>query len=88
VNLEYESEGHAGRTARHRGSFLIEGVGETDGVHDVPVPLRAYPLGLLVVQNGEAPEPPDTSDINGDEFDGATQFMFVDFLDTLEALEF
>jgi len=36
-------------------------VGDTDGVHYVPVPLgKQYPLGLLVVQNGEAPEPPDT----------------------------
>jgi hypothetical protein len=35
------------------------------------------PLGLLVVQNGEAPEPPNTGDINGYEFDGSTQFKFV-----------
>jgi 3-phytase len=72
---------------RHLGSFLIDGVGDTDGVHYVPVPLGSkYPLGLLVVQNGEAPEPDDTSDINGYEFDGATQFLFLSFADALKAL--
>jgi 3-phytase len=71
----------------HLGSFLIDGVGDTDGVHYVPVRiLPAYPLGLLVVQNGEAPEPADTGDINGFEFDGATQFKYVSFLDALRAL--
>ena len=48
---------------------------------------KQYPLGLLVVQNGEAPEPADTSDINGYEFDGATQFLFVNFADALKTLE-
>jgi 3-phytase len=73
--------------ARHLGSFLVEGVGDTDGVAYLPVPLgRRYPLGLLVVQNGEAPEPPDTGDVNGYEFDGATQFKYLSFLDTLIAL--
>ena len=73
--------------ARHLGSFLIEGVGETDGVHYVPGPLtRRYPLGLLVVQNGEAPDPPDTGDVNGYAFDGSTQFKYVDFVATLKAL--
>ncbi len=72
---------------RHHGAFFVEGVGDTDGVHFVPVPVgRQFPLGLLVVQNGEAPEPPDTGDVNGYEFDGATQFMYVDFSDTLPAL--
>jgi 3-phytase len=73
--------------AAHRGVFYVEGVGETDGVHYVGVPLgRQYPLGLLVVQNGDAPEPEDTGDINGFEFDGATQFMYVNFVDALRAL--
>ena len=72
---------------RHHGAFFVEGVGDTDGVHYVPVPVgRQFPLGLLVVQNGEAPEPPDTGDVNGYEFDGATQFMYVNFADTLPAL--
>ena len=44
-----------------------------------------YPLGLLVVQNGEAPEPDDTQPINGFEFDGATQFKYIDFRDTMKA---
>ncbi len=71
----------------HLGAFLIDGVGETDGVHYVPVPLgRQYPLGLLVVQNGEAPEPPSTDPINGYEFDGSTQLKYVNFLDALKAL--
>ena len=72
---------------RHRGVFFVEGVGETDGVHYSPVPLgKQYPLGLLVVQNGDAPEPPDTDDVNGYEFDGSTQFEFVNFADALQAL--
>ena len=77
-----------GRTrTTHRGSFFVEGVGDTDGVHYVPVPIgRQFPLGLLVVQNGEAPEPADTGDVNGFEFDGATQFLYLDFADALKAL--
>ena len=76
-----------GQTRVHRGEFFVEGVGETDGVHYAPVPMgKQYPLGLLVVQNGDAPEPPDTSDVNGYEFDGATQFKYVNFADTLPAL--
>jgi 3-phytase len=74
-------------TTRHLGSFLIDGVGDTDGVHYVPVRLGSrYPLGLLVVQNGEAPEPADSGPINGYEFDGATQFKYVSMLDTLKAI--
>jgi myo-inositol-hexaphosphate 3-phosphohydrolase len=70
--------------ATHIGAFLVDGVGDTDGVDYVPARLGArYPLGLLVVQNGEAPEPADTSDVNGFEFDGATQFKYVSFADTL-----
>jgi myo-inositol-hexaphosphate 3-phosphohydrolase len=62
-------------------------VGDTDGVHYAPIPLgRNYPLGVLVVQNGEAPEPDDTGPINGFEFDGATQFKYVNFAGTLRAL--
>ena len=74
------------RAANHLGSFFVEGVGETDGVHYVPVPIgRRYPLGLLVVQNGDAPEPPSTDPVNGFEFDGATQLTYVDFPETLKA---
>jgi 3-phytase len=75
------------RSTAHRGVFFVDGVGDTDGVHYLPVPIgREYPLGLLVVQNGAAPEPPDTGDVNGFELDGSTQFMFVNFLETLRAL--
>jgi 3-phytase len=48
---------------------------------------RQYPLGLLVVQNGEAPEPPSTDPVNGYEFDGSTQFLYLDFRDALQALQ-
>jgi 3-phytase len=76
-----------GRSPRHLGSFLVDGVGDTDGVHYVPVSLgKQYPLGLLVVQNGEAPEPPSTGPVNGYEFDGSTQFLYLDFRDALRAL--
>jgi 3-phytase len=76
-----------GRNVHHLGSFLVDGVGDTDGVHYVPVSLgKQYPLGLLVVQNGEAPAPPDTGDVNGFEFDGSTQFLYVDFRDALRTL--
>jgi len=34
---------------------------------------------LMVVHNGGAAEPADTSDINGYEYDGSTQFNFVNF---------
>jgi 3-phytase len=71
---------------RHLGAFLVDGVGETDGVHYVPAAVTPrFPLGLLVVQNGEAPEPADTGDVNGFAFDGSTQFKFVDFSETLTA---
>jgi 3-phytase len=71
----------------HLGAFLIDGVAETDGVHYVPAPIGAgYPLGTLVVQNGDAPAPADESDINGYEYDGSTQFKYVSFADALQAL--
>ena len=68
-------------------AMLIERVAETDGVHYVPAAIGAgYPLGTLVVQNGDAPAPADESDINGYEYDGSTQFKFVSFADALQAL--
>ena len=67
--------------------FFVDGVGDTDGVHYLPVAVTPrYPLGLLVVQNGEAPEPDDVQPINGFEFDGATRFKCIDFRDTMKAL--
>lgn len=75
------------KTTRHLGAFTVDGVGETDGVHYAPARLdRQYPLGLLAVQNGAAPEPPNTDPINGFPFDGATQFKYVNFLDALKTL--
>jgi 3-phytase len=74
------------RQARHAGAFFVEGVEETDGVHYAPVPLAGYPAGLLVVQNGAAPERETTDPIDGYEFDGSTQFVYVNFLEALRAL--
>ena len=76
-----------GRRPEHRGVFFVEGVGDTDGVHYVSVAIgRQYPAGLLVVQNGETPEPDSTEPVNGFEFDDSTQFMFLNFADALKAL--
>jgi 3-phytase len=76
------------RRAEHLGLFFVNGVGDTDGVHYVAAPLGpGYPLGVLAIQNGEAPEPADTGDINGYEFDGSTQFMLLNFADALAALD-
>lgn len=79
--------GITSRADTHLGAFLIEGVAETDGVHFVPAAISSqYPLGTLVVQNGDAPPPEDTSDINGYEYDASTQFKFVSFADVLKTL--
>jgi len=65
---------------RHLGAFTVDGVHETDGLHIVARPFgRAFPDGLMAVHNGGAPEPADTSDINGYEYDGSTQFKLVNF---------
>lgn len=78
----------AGKKLTHFGAFAIDGVEETDGVHFTPVPFSpAYPLGTLVVQNGHAPEPDDTSAINGYEYDGSTQFKYVSLADALKAMK-
>ncbi|MDP2904164.1 MAG: phytase [Methylovulum sp.] len=62
------------------GEFNVEGVKETDGVHVVAKPFGSqFPDGLMVVQNGDASGPADASDINGYEYDGSTQFKFVNF---------
>lgn len=64
----------------HLGSLNVEGVHETDGLQIVAKPFgRQFPDGLMVVHNGGAPEPEDTADINGYEYDGSTQFKFVNF---------
>ena len=74
--------------AQHRGVFFVEGVGDTDGVHYVPVPIGdAYPMGVLAIQNGAAPEPADTSDINGFTYDGSTQFMLLNFAEAIAAIQ-
>ncbi len=56
----------------HVTAFSVDGVDDTDGVDVVNVPVDGdFPLGLLVLQNGDAPAPADTSDINGFEYDGS-----------------
>lgn len=64
----------------HLGEIHVDGVKETDGVHIVAKPFGSqFPDGLMVIHNGNAPEPADTADINGYEYDGSTQFKFVNF---------
>lgn len=64
----------------HLGMITVDGVKETDGLHIVAKPFgSAFPDGLMAVHNGGAPEPDDTSDINGYEYDGSTQFKFANF---------
>ena len=70
------------RQGRNRfiGAFTIAGTEDSDGVEVTSTPLgRNFPQGLLVAQNGAAEDPADTSDINGFEYDGSTQFKFVDW---------
>jgi len=71
----------------HEGAFHIAGVSETDGHEVVTSPVGdAFPDGLLVVQNGDAPPPASTDPVDGHEYDGSTQFVLVDWADVLDAL--
>lgn len=64
--------------SRHLGAFKIEGTGDTDGHAVAKQPLSdAFPFGLFVNQNGEAPGPDSEDDVNGYEYDGSTQFKFL-----------
>ncbi|HKY35655.1 MAG TPA: phytase [Polyangiaceae bacterium] len=66
------------RVTRHLGAFQVEGTGDTDGHAIAKQPLGdAFPFGLFVNQNGEAPGPESTDDINGFEYDGSTQFKYL-----------
>lgn len=67
---------------RHLATFRVEGTDHTDG-HDVTnVRLgRAFPRGLFVTQNGEAPPPASEDPINGFEYDNSTQFELLDWGD-------
>ena len=72
---------------RHLGTFVVTKTGDSDGVAITSASLgRNFPAGLVAVQNGEADDPPDTSDINGYEYDGSTQFRFVDWRNIAHAL--
>ncbi len=71
----------------HIGTFMVKDTGDSDGVAITSTPLgRAFPAGIVVVQNGEAEDPPNTDDINGFEYDGSTQFRFVDWRKISRAL--
>lgn len=62
----------------HVGTFAVEGAGETDGHELISLPLGAqFPQGALIIQNGGAAPPADTSPINGFEYDGSGNFIFV-----------
>jgi 3-phytase len=66
------------RVERHLGAFKVGGTGETDGHAVSKHPLgEAFPFGLFVNQNGKAPEPASTDDVNGYEYDGSTQFKLL-----------
>ncbi len=75
-----------GRKIEHIGAFGLQQVGATDGIHYLPMPLPGYPLGLMVAQNGKAPEPDNTAPVNGYDYDGASQLVYVNFIKVLNAL--
>ena len=71
---------------RYIGGFQVQGVEETDGLDVINVPLgRQFPSGLLVVHNGHAPAPDETSPINGFAYENSTQWKFVRWEDVAAA---
>lgn len=78
--LQVYKQGDLFSNNAYLGEVTVEGVAETDGVHVVAQPFnKLFPDGLMVVHNGGAAEPADTADINGYEYDGSTQFKYVNF---------
>jgi 3-phytase len=72
---------------RHLGVFTVEQTGDSDGVAITSAALgRAFPDGIVAVQNGEAEDPANTDAVNGFEYDGSTQFRFVDWRKIARAL--
>lgn len=72
---------------RHLGAFTVEETGDSDGVAITSAALgRAFPAGIVAVQNGEAADPANTDPINGFEYDGSTQFRFLDWRKVAKAL--
>lgn len=67
-----------GGANKHLKTFTVQDTGESDGI--------AVSERLVVVQNGKAPDPADTSPINGYAYDGSTQFRFVAWSILAEAL--
>ena len=71
---------------RYIGGFRVQGVTETDGLAVINVPLsRQFPSGLLVVHNGHAPAPDETSPINGFAYENSTQWTLVRWEDVANA---
>ncbi len=71
----------------HLGVFTVEQTGDSDGVAITSAALgRGFPDGIVAVQNGEAEDPANTDPINGFEYDGSTQFRFVDWRKIAKAL--
>lgn len=72
----------------HLGTFSVEGAGETDGHELISLPLGAqFPQGALIIQNGGAAPPADTSAINGFEYDGSGNFVFIAWEDIAELFD-
>jgi 3-phytase len=72
----------------HLGTFSVEGAGETDGHELISLPLGPqFPQGALIIQNGGATPPADTSAINGFEYDGSGNFVFIAWEDVAELFD-
>jgi len=55
----------------------------SDGFHSL-TDASSNVVGLVGIH--AARQPPDTGDVNGFEFDGSTQFLFINFADALRTL--
>jgi 3-phytase len=64
--------------SRFVGTFKIEGAGATDGLDISNVAVSAaFPKGIIVVQNGKAPDPASTAPVGGVKYKGASQFVML-----------
>lgn len=72
----------------HLATFSVEGAGETDGHEVISLPLgEQFPQGALIIQNGGAAPPADTSAINGYEYDGSGNFVFIPWDDIADRFD-
>ena len=73
---------------QHLGAFTVNGIGNTQGLSGTAQSLGSnFPFGILVVHNGEAVEPPDIDPVNGFEYNGSTQFKFINWGNIIQALD-